>query len=247
MATQTIEFIAPPGQTITASLFATGSDVVVDSVSATEQTNRKGVYRAAFIDAPASTYRLIAFVGTLPVAAWWTTITLTTATFQSYEIPTSVFVGGGGGAGDASQTTLLQVKAKTDLIVAGLVQYTSPVNSTGAIAKPIFRGDDYKASIGNAFAWSITARTGYVVATSTCRFGGSNATTGNSWNVAGTVSDNGDGTWKLSFDMNKTITAALGVGFYQWTVELINAGGDEVTEVYNATTNGAAEVKNKQT
>jgi predicted secreted protein len=154
---------------------------------------------------------------------------------------------GGGGGGDASQATLLLVKAKTDLIVAGLVQYTSPVNSTGAIAKPIFRGDDYKASIGNAFAWNITARTGYVVATSTCRFGGSNATTGNSWNVAGTVSDNGDGTWKLSFDMNKTITAALGVGFYQWTVELINAGADEVTEVYNATTNGAAEVRNKQT
>jgi hypothetical protein len=241
MATQTVEFIAPTGQTISAKIFASGSDTIVQSVTATEQTNRKGVYQVAYIDAPSNTYRLIAFVGTLPVAAWWTTLTLTDGTFQAYEMPSS------GGTGDASQTTLLAVKAKTDLIVAGLVQFTNPVNSTGSIAKPIFRGDDYKASIGNAFVWNITARTGYVVATSTCRFGGSSATTGNTWNVAGTVSDNGDGTWKLSFDMNKTITAALGVGFYQWTVELINAGGDEVTEVYNATTNGAAEVKNKQT
>lgn len=244
MATQIVEFIAPTGQTLTASIFLVGSDTVVQSLSATEQTNRKGVYRVSYIDAPANTYRLIAFSGAIPVAAWWVQLTLTDATFQSYEMPEAA---GGGGAGDASQATLLQVKAKTDLIVAGLVQYTSPVNSTGSIAKPIFRGDDYKASIGNAFAWNITARTGYAVATATCRFGGSSATTGNSWNVLGTVSDNGDGTWKLSFDLSKTLTQSLGVGFYQWSVEIINVGGDEVTEVYNANTNGAAEVRNKQT
>lgn len=65
MATQTIEFSATPGLTITAKLFALGSDTVAASVVATEKTNDKGRYVAVFTDLPAGTYRMNAFVGSV--------------------------------------------------------------------------------------------------------------------------------------------------------------------------------------
>ena len=85
MATQTVEFRSPPSQTVTAKLFAVGSDTQVASVSATEATNRKGTYLAAFTDEAAGEYELIAFVGAVPVARWFVTLTLTTATFQARD------------------------------------------------------------------------------------------------------------------------------------------------------------------
>jgi hypothetical protein len=94
MATQTVEFAAASGLTLTVKLFAAGSDTVVASVSATEATNRLGLYSAAYTDAAAGTYKLIALSGTTPVATWWVDLTLTTATFQSYEIPVSVIQSG---------------------------------------------------------------------------------------------------------------------------------------------------------
>lgn len=96
MATQSVEFSAPSGQTVTARLFEAGSDTVVQTASAvTEATNRDGVYTATFTDAAAGTYRLIATNsgGTL-LAQWWVDLTLTTATFQSYEMPVSVVQSG---------------------------------------------------------------------------------------------------------------------------------------------------------
>ena len=96
MATQSVEFSAPSGQTVTARLFSAGSDTVVQTASAvTEATNRDGVYTATFTDAAAGSYRLIATNsgGTL-LAQWWVDLTLTTATFQSYEMPVSVMQSG---------------------------------------------------------------------------------------------------------------------------------------------------------
>jgi hypothetical protein len=143
MATQTVEFFAAPGQTVTAKLFSAGSDTVVASVTATEQTNRKGVYRAVYTDVAADLYRLLALVSTTPIATWWTDLTLTTATFQTYEVPTSVFAGGVGGTDwtanertairsilgfDSSGTVSLPtvgvidaIKDKTDLITSGSI------------------------------------------------------------------------------------------------------------------------------
>ncbi len=87
MATQTVEFLAVYGQTLTAKLYAVGSDTLVQTASAvTEQTNRSGVYRATFADAPAAEYELhVATSGGIPVARWYVTLTLTTATFASYD------------------------------------------------------------------------------------------------------------------------------------------------------------------
>lgn len=93
-STQTVEFFAAPGQTVVANLFAPGSDTQVASVTATEQTNRKGVYRAVYTDVAAGLYRLLALVSATPIATWWVDLTLTTATFQTYEVPISTVVGG---------------------------------------------------------------------------------------------------------------------------------------------------------
>jgi hypothetical protein len=96
MATQSVEFSAPSGQTVTARLFSAGSDTVVQTASAvTEATNRDGVYTATFTDAAAGSYRLIATNsgGTL-LAQWWVDLTLTTATFQAYEMPISAIQAG---------------------------------------------------------------------------------------------------------------------------------------------------------
>ena len=84
MATQTVEFRAATGLTITAKLFAAGSDTEVASVTATEATNRKGTYAAAYTDVAAGEYQLIALNSGIPVASWWVTLTLSTATFQVY-------------------------------------------------------------------------------------------------------------------------------------------------------------------
>ena len=89
-ATQTIEFRAAPGLTLTAELFAIGSDAIVATESAIEQTNRNGTYRVAYTDIPAGEYQLIAFSGTTPVASWLVTLTLATATFQVYARATSI-------------------------------------------------------------------------------------------------------------------------------------------------------------
>jgi hypothetical protein len=150
-------------------------------------------------------------------------------------------------AGLALEATSQLIKAKTDLITSGIVQIVSPVGAGGNITTPIFSGDDYKESNGRAFQWTIDARTGFSAGTATCRFGGYSEETGDSWNVSGTVTDIGGGEWRLSFDLTKTVTSQLAPGFYRWSVELANPGGDEVTEVYNSNANRQVEVRAKQT
>ena len=87
MATQTVEFRAAPGLSLTVRLFAIGSDTIVQTASScTEATNRKGTYAAVFTDPGAAEFELVALSGTTPVARWFTTLTLTTATFQAYEV-----------------------------------------------------------------------------------------------------------------------------------------------------------------
>jgi hypothetical protein len=86
MSTQTVEFRAATGLTITAKLFAAGSDTQVASVTATEATNRKGTYLAVYTSVAAGEYQLIAFDSQpIPVASWWVTLTLSTATFGVYD------------------------------------------------------------------------------------------------------------------------------------------------------------------
>ena len=106
MATQTIEFGAPAGQTVTARLFAAGSDVVVATATATARTNATGIYTAAFADLTPGLYRLIGTnaAGTL-LCQWWTLTESATATYPVYEVPPSVVVDGVWNALLSSYTT----------------------------------------------------------------------------------------------------------------------------------------------
>jgi len=123
MATQTIEFRSPPSQTITAKLFAVGSDTQVASVSTTEATNRKGTYAGAYTDVPAGEYELIALVSTTPVARWFVTLTLTTATFQVYDKSQTVLM-----VADVLNASALAADAVAE-IQSGLA---TPTNITAA-------------------------------------------------------------------------------------------------------------------
>ena len=89
--TQSVEFSAAPNQTPTVRLFSAGSDTIVQTAgTVTAATNRAGIYTAAFTDVPAGEYKLIATTAAgTPLANWWTKLTLTTATFQAYEMPES--------------------------------------------------------------------------------------------------------------------------------------------------------------
>ena len=103
------------------------------------------------------------------------------------------------------------------------------VTATGTITGPIIIGDDYVASIGRSFQWTIAALTGFSASTSVCRFGG--AYKSNTWLVTGTVADVGGGNWTLTFDLPRTATTGLAEGYYEWSVEVANASGSEFTRV----------------
>jgi len=93
MATQTVEFRAAPGLSLTVRLFSIGSDTIVQTASScTEATNRKGTYAAVFTDPGAAEFELVGLSGTTPVCRWFVTLTLTTATFQAYEVRTQAVV-----------------------------------------------------------------------------------------------------------------------------------------------------------
>ena len=48
------------------------------------------------------------------------------------------------------------------------------------------------------------------------------------------ATDNGDGTWKLSFDIDGTDTQDLEEGEYEWSVEFTDDNGNKFLLVYNA-------------
>jgi hypothetical protein len=132
--------------------------------------------------------------------------------------------------------------AKPVFVVSGNVTTTSPVATDGTLTSPVIIGDDYLSANSRAFIWDLDAVPGVTLATATCFFGGSR--NGAGWLVSGAVTDNGDGTWKLTFELAKTATQDLAEGYYEWSVEVRSAGGTEVTRVKSGV---AVELTNKQT
>lgn len=117
------------------------------------------------------------------------------------------------------------------------VTVTQPVSTDGNLIYPIVIGDDYLAANGRHFYWDIPAVTGFVIGTSTCKFGGQyvGKTQTYTWSVNGTVTDLGTGYWRLSFDVAKTVTENLYPAYYVWSVE-IAYGGTEITRVRSGKT-----------
>ena len=118
------------------------------------------------------------------------------------------------------------------------VTVTQPVSTDGNLIYPIIIGDDYLAANGRHFYWDIPAITGFTVGTSTCKFGGKyhGKTEDYEWLVTGTVTDQGGGVWRLSFDLAKTITQDLIPAHYVWSVEIANGSGTEITRVRSGKT-----------
>jgi len=134
MATQTIEFRSPPSQTVTLRLFVVGSDTQVASAVATEATNRKGTYTAAFTDVPAAEYQYIATIGTspiIPVASGYVKLTLTTATFQVYDAAKAVNL----------SEVVVPPYYTPDEIVRGIITGTVPNGSLAKFVRNIKMAD----------------------------------------------------------------------------------------------------------
>jgi hypothetical protein len=129
--TQTLEFSAGTGLTLSCKLFALGSDTIVDTQTATEKNNDKNRYSVAFTDIAAGAYRLNAFVGaTGGFANQVYDLTLTTATFYPREEAAATGLDAAGvraavGLASANLDTQLSgINAKTQLITTGTVFVT---------------------------------------------------------------------------------------------------------------------------
>jgi hypothetical protein len=139
-----------------------------------------------------------------------------------------------GYSGTEAGNILNQVKSQADLIQSGGTVYvTSPVTATGQLASPLIIGDDYLAANGRRFRWTVALPSGYVIATSTARFGMryEDEQGPNSFIATGTVTDATGGNVHLDFDVAKTVTGTLRPGWYEWSVEIVSATGTEITRV----------------
>jgi hypothetical protein len=148
---------------------------------------------------------------------------------------------------DPTSGILDEIRDKTALITAGgTVNVSTPVTATGQLASPLIIGDDYLAANGRRFRWTVELPTGYVIATSTARFGMryEDDEGVNEFIATGTVTDATGGNVHLDFDVAKTVTGTLRPGWYEWSVEIVSATGVEITRVKSGKN---AEWQGKQT
>jgi hypothetical protein len=191
--------------------------------------------------------------------------------FDTIALEMAPSVGGGGGGTDwtANERTAIrsilgiptsgttptdptvgildEIRDKTALITAGgTVNVTTPVTSSGQLASPLVIGDDYLAANGRRFRWTVELPSGYVIATSTARFGMryEDDEGVNSFIATGTVTDATGGNVHLDFDVAKTVTGTLRPGWYEWSVEIVSAIGVKITRVKSGKN---AEWQEKQT
>ena len=136
MATQTLEFTAATGLTITCKLFAVGSDTLVDSATATEKTNDKNRYSVSYTNIQAGAYRLNGFVS--DVGGFVNEIydlTLTTATFtprseQSLSVEATDIV--------VNVTPAVVIQTEDDALNRNLIMYT---NESDTYSFSLFEND----------------------------------------------------------------------------------------------------------
>ena len=135
---------------------------------------------------------------------------------------------------DPSSGILDEIRDKTALLSnGGAVYVTSPVTATGQLASPLIIGDDYLSANGRRFRWTVELPSGYVIGTSTARFGMryEDDEGVNEFVSTGTVTDATGGSVYLDFDVAKTVTGTLRPGWYQWSVEIVSGSGVEITRV----------------
>lgn len=151
-----------------------------------------------------------------------------TAIRAIFGIPTS-----GTTPTDPTTGILDEIRDKTALITSGSVQTSMPVTAQGQITGPLYIGDDYLTANGRQFDWTIALPTGFVAATSTCKFGMifEDESGVSEFFVSGTVADVGSGNVRLRFELPRATTGTLKAGFHRWSTEIVSATGVEVTAV----------------
>lgn len=163
MATQTIQSWGVTGETLTMKLYTYNSDTATASASATEATNRKGLYSAAFTDLAAGSYIVqLQTSGGVVRSFFWVKTLAATGTYQAYEVPEDVFAGSTGSidvgsisgsapAADKLEAILLASGSSTSSISANMVSTSltatqiSDITTQGKITRR--RGDNWSISI----------------------------------------------------------------------------------------------------
>jgi hypothetical protein len=148
---------------------------------------------------------------------------------------------------DPTSGILDTIRDQTALITSGGTVYVStPVTATGQLASPLIIGDDYLSANGRRFRWTVALPSGYVIETSTARFGMryEDDEGVNSFIATGTVTDATGGNVHLDFDVARAVTGTLRPGWYEWSVEIVSATGTEITRVKSGKN---AEWQEKQT
>lgn len=149
-----------------------------------------------------------------------------------------------GGVTELSTETIDELAAAI-ADAGGVVNY-SPVSVGGQISVPLVIGDDYLIALGNALEWNVVALPGVAFGDAECSFGIKNST-GAGFVVDGVVASVDADTWKLRFEIPKAEWTGLAKGDYEWSAEVRDSSGNEVTRVRNADFNYKVRLVEKQT
>ncbi|TWU39482.1 hypothetical protein [Novipirellula artificiosorum] len=138
-------------------------------------------------------------------------------------------------------SSVLEAIGSIDAKLVGRVVTSQPVVGDGEISSPVIIGDDYLSRHARHFRWSVTPPPNVDVADASCQFGARHQSLGDSFLVEGTVSEEADH-WVLAFDLPRVETDGMRSGQYDWSVQLKDEQGAEITTI-----RGKLEMRSKQT
>ena len=120
---------------------------------------------------------------------------------------------------DSIVTSIELIEAQANLIgTANAVVTAQPVDVETNELNPLFIGKDYLEP-ENAFVFTVDAPSHYTVGDATCYFGGKTVL-GDEWQVEGTVTDAGGGSWTLTFELPSSASVGFSPAKASYSVEL---------------------------
>lgn len=133
-------------------------------------------------------------------------------------LPSQTLVGIGYGAyGTEFEGTLTEAPGGTD-------QDLPAVRIDGNIRSPLILGDDYTEAVGKAFVWTSNLWDSFDINTGVTRFQGrdvcSPCAKAIAWDVTGTITQDADGVYSLTFDLPAGVTNKIEAGSYDWWVQV---------------------------
>ena len=237
--TQTVEFQAPTGLTLTVKLFDVGGDTALATVSATEKTTAKLTYTAAFTDIPTDDYMIVAFtdVGT-PVASYYVTLELETGTYRPWDAtdPTP-------GTGLDSPISYPTTVGSPTVTECDTLPTVSPDDSSHNGCPVLGKTRHVSISEGQTatVSWPLRDRKGNTISLGACVTSSSSSLSGDDskilvriadaicpstiYQVVGSVSDFSDGI--VTFEIPDGVAEVAGI--YQMEIGVIDANGKMIS------------------